>query len=697
MAPVYKNFIYNEERGFIFAYVPKVACTNWKSLLRYMAGHADWLDNKLAHDKEKGGLHYLDLETDEATLLNSPVVKKFAMVRNPYSRVLSAYLNKVENRLPPKPEAAGEDHFDKVVRDIDAFRRDRLGGDFPEINFEVFLHWLRDSGSWFTNDEHWAPQVALLRYPEVTYTFIGRFENLDTDAGQMLQEMGCDKGFPSQKDVKFAPTNAKSKVELYFNETCYALVNEIFHQDFLAFSYPMQGKMPGMLNAIENRKAEQLPVSLLGVAYVDANECKENASDAIQSAINSTMSSGGGTVVLSSGVFEIFETIILPSRVILKGQGSATILRLADKVNAAVVESEGFNRLTGSNSWFHEGENVPIRFGLISLKIDGNRRRNDNSPGVRVFGKKYVIRDVFIESVSGVGFYSECGDQRGQDGAEDMPECIIDNLSVFRCMGHGVHYRGPHDGILNNILVSRVRGKGIFVEFKPGSFDGSCDADMWHAYGCSDVGVAINAKINTGSRITGENCGREGVLIDSTRACNLSSVSAFDANNKGAMLPEDRKKDFRSFNIRVQSGFHVLSGIRVYDRLESLGGMLIAGDNIIAQGVLVDGHEGEGSGVLNSGNSNQVSGVVLNYSASNGSALHVSEGVHLNRFELSVANCQVALKTSGASMANEFKMSIKIRSEDHAIFDGPIPSEESLNTCDIKAIRRGKIVLPYWK
>lgn len=47
----YKNFIYDEARGFVFAYVPKVACTNWKSLLRFMAGEKDWLDNRRAHDK----------------------------------------------------------------------------------------------------------------------------------------------------------------------------------------------------------------------------------------------------------------------------------------------------------------------------------------------------------------------------------------------------------------------------------------------------------------------------------------------------------------------------------------------------------------------------------------------------------------------------------------------------------------------
>ena len=238
MAPNYKNFIYMEQHGFIFAYVPKVACTNWKSLLRYMAGHEDWLDNKLAHDKVQGGLRYLDLEGPDAALLEDLGIRKYAMVRDPYSRILSAYLNKVEYRLPVKLKAPGEDHFDMVVREIDRFRREELGeASYPEITFEVFLRWLMDSGSPFADDEHWAPQAVLLRQPGVDFDILGRFESLNEDSSCILEAMGCDQHFPSQKDVKFAPTGAQFKVDRYFTQTTYTLVEEIMSSDFEAFDY----------------------------------------------------------------------------------------------------------------------------------------------------------------------------------------------------------------------------------------------------------------------------------------------------------------------------------------------------------------------------------------------------------------------------------------------------------------------------
>lgn len=239
MAPTYKNFIYMEEQGFLFAYVPKVACTNWKSLLRYMAGAEDWLNNKRAHDKVNAGLRYLDpADAADMALLQDRSLRKYAMVRDPYSRTLSAYLNKVESRLPVQPESEGENHFCKVVRDIDHFRQEQLDTSlYPEITFEVFLLWLRDSTSWFRHDEHWAPQVALLRQPEVAFDILGRFENLSQDAPRMLAAMGCDQGFPSQKDVKFAPTKATDKLATYYTPVRQALVEELFAEDFAAFGF----------------------------------------------------------------------------------------------------------------------------------------------------------------------------------------------------------------------------------------------------------------------------------------------------------------------------------------------------------------------------------------------------------------------------------------------------------------------------
>lgn len=235
----YNNFIYNQGRNFIFTYVPKVACTNWKCLLRYMQGYSNWLDSKLAHDKVNGGLRYLDLKGPDAELLKQSFIRKYTMVRDPYSRALSAYLNKVEKRLPVKPENEGDD-FDTIIRDIETFRQGVLGSiDYPGITFEVFLRWMKDSSSYYTKNEHWAPQVALLRYPEVEYDIIGRFEELELDAQRILSAMKCDRLFPSNKELQFAPvpTSARSKIKHYYDSRCYELVNNIYKADFLAFGY----------------------------------------------------------------------------------------------------------------------------------------------------------------------------------------------------------------------------------------------------------------------------------------------------------------------------------------------------------------------------------------------------------------------------------------------------------------------------
>lgn len=236
------NFIYMEKQNFIFAYNPKVACTNWKSIMRYLNDSDDYFNSALAHDREKSGLKFLsDFENPEIYLKNSNI-PKYAFVRNPYSRVLSAYLNKIEPYVTAK-RSKDEDntYFYKVYNEIDAYRVNNLPQQ-KAVNFYCFLSWLSNVNDFHTANEHWRPQVELLRVESIDYDYIGKLENINLDAPILLKKMGCDISFPSQKDVKFAPTNAKEKLNKYYTAVEISLVDKIYRDDFFRFSY---NKMEG--------------------------------------------------------------------------------------------------------------------------------------------------------------------------------------------------------------------------------------------------------------------------------------------------------------------------------------------------------------------------------------------------------------------------------------------------------------------
>lgn len=236
---MYSNYIHCKDRGIIFAYLPKVACTNWKCLLRHAQGKKDWLDTSLAHDRKRSGFTYLSAEEVREVVAGHPETRLITMVRDPYSRALSGYLNKIESRIDGNHRSNVDDFWNKVYQDIDRFRSKRMNTSiYPKVNFEVFLIWVRDSQSPFAKDEHWAPQSRILSLPISEFDCIGRFENMKSDAAELLKIIGLTESFPTQDDVKFAPTSSNNKIETYYNDACVSLVNEIFSDDFDSFGYP---------------------------------------------------------------------------------------------------------------------------------------------------------------------------------------------------------------------------------------------------------------------------------------------------------------------------------------------------------------------------------------------------------------------------------------------------------------------------
>jgi hypothetical protein len=227
------NFIYMEDLNFTFAYVPKVACTNWKAIFRKMNGAGDWLDPSIGHDNMRSGLHVFAPEQEAGLLESSDAL--YAMVRSPFSRSLSAYLSKIQGTLN---ESEKNPYFYKVVEDVEGFRSGSLDSVvFPQISFDVFLLWLRDSGSPLTSNEHWASQSDLLRIDQFNYNFIGRFENLQADSRRILEGIGFKEEFPTQAQVGHVPTGAEAEASKHMTPLSISIISELYYADFEAFRY----------------------------------------------------------------------------------------------------------------------------------------------------------------------------------------------------------------------------------------------------------------------------------------------------------------------------------------------------------------------------------------------------------------------------------------------------------------------------
>lgn len=233
-----KNFIHVRSRGFVFGYVPKVACTNWKSIFRLLEGQPDPLNPRLAHDRQTGGLTYLDTlaPAQAQALLDDAGVPKYCFVRNPYSRALSGYLNKVERFNHPEGQAS-EVHFRQVHAGIRQWHA-RRGREIDAVGFGDFLAFVEGAPQHpWAQDEHWLPQHQLIAPDRVHFDFIGRFERLQADAAELLQRMRCDAPFPTREAIRFPGSGTDQKVAQHYTPECAAAVRRIYARDFELLGY----------------------------------------------------------------------------------------------------------------------------------------------------------------------------------------------------------------------------------------------------------------------------------------------------------------------------------------------------------------------------------------------------------------------------------------------------------------------------
>lgn len=195
------------ELGFFCNRIPKAAnSTVTASLARYKLGH-----EVPSRKAKKLFLHPSQLSSSQVQMLDQWF--RFTIVRNPYTRTLSAYLDKVE-------------------------RHHRRGKNVPN-SFAGFLDSL--AGGALCDNAHWAPQHALLLLPLEKFDFIGRVESLDQDMAYIRQRiLGEDNAPAITNSVLNHATGAVDKLKRYYDAYCVERVQTLFRQDFEAFGYSLE-------------------------------------------------------------------------------------------------------------------------------------------------------------------------------------------------------------------------------------------------------------------------------------------------------------------------------------------------------------------------------------------------------------------------------------------------------------------------
>jgi hypothetical protein len=212
--------VVSKRAGYVYLRVPKAANS---TVLRALLEHApepgvDAADVARAKSRVP---HLSDLRFHDLPWLRRAFV--FTIVRNPYARTLSAYLDK----------------FRDEARLLDKFGVRVAGFDGGAVTFRGFCRYLAEGGE--AENGHWARQTRFAALAD-RLDFVGRVETLEADLGHILTRLGVTERRPTQRAGP-PRTDACRQISRHYDDETRRLVERVYAADFAAFGY-RPGELP---------------------------------------------------------------------------------------------------------------------------------------------------------------------------------------------------------------------------------------------------------------------------------------------------------------------------------------------------------------------------------------------------------------------------------------------------------------------
>lgn len=211
--------------NYLYVETPKVCCSTIKSVLQRLELNdpefyrADFED---IHNRAFSPLLKPSQLGDLERFLDNNQPFRFCFSRNPYSRLLSAYLDKIETNRPQKRNILLQ-----LGKDGEALEE--------KVSFEDFVVAVCEQPVFFM-DAHWRVQYYQTFQERMRYDFFGKMERFADDFSNVLSVLGVDESRFLVSERRHAH-GADDLVREFFTPKLAKLVSDKYAKDFAFFGY----------------------------------------------------------------------------------------------------------------------------------------------------------------------------------------------------------------------------------------------------------------------------------------------------------------------------------------------------------------------------------------------------------------------------------------------------------------------------
>lgn len=213
---------------YIFVENPKVACSTIKKTLQGMeleVSNFERDETEDLHNREFSPLLTLQQIPDFKNFFLKDDFFIFCFVRNPYTRLLSCFLDKIKNPI-------GDSVYKRIV--LKSMGRDENNTTY-DISFEEFIS-VVEAQAPLDMDYHWRQQAYITCQESIEYDYIGHLESFTDDFFSIGGRLSSDFGQYYNLAIQHK-SGANDLMAQYYTDELYERVYEIYEVDFVTFSY----------------------------------------------------------------------------------------------------------------------------------------------------------------------------------------------------------------------------------------------------------------------------------------------------------------------------------------------------------------------------------------------------------------------------------------------------------------------------